>query len=145
MFQTATTNWSGFRAQAETGFVTGAPRTILRAEGLAALAVSLALFAHVGGSWGMFAALFLAPDLAMLGYLAGPTLGAAAYNAAHSYVGPALLAGAAMLAGADLVLALALVWTAHIGFDRALGYGLKHPTAFGDTHLGRAGRARRPA
>jgi len=28
------------------------------------------------------------------------------------------------------------VWTAHIGADRAPGYGLEYPTEFGDTHLG---------
>jgi Domain of unknown function (DUF4260) len=27
-----------------------------------------------------------------------------------------------------------------VGIDRLAGYGLKHPTGFGDTHLGRIGR-----
>jgi hypothetical protein len=37
-----------------------------------------------------------------------------------------------------------LIWASHIAFDRLVGYGLKYPTQFGDTHLGAIGR-RRPA
>lgn len=121
------------------GAVTGAARTILRAEAAAVLIASLLAYAHLGASWGRFAALFLLPDLSMLGYLVGRRAGAAAYNAAHSYLGPAALALAAVSSPA--LWPLVLVWTAHVGFDRALGYGLKHPTAFGETHLGRLGRA----
>ena len=76
----------------------------------------------------------------MLGYLAGPAVGARAYNLAHTYAAPAVLAGVGWAMGASLPVALALVWAAHIGFDRALGYGLKLPTGFRDTHLGRIGR-----
>ena len=45
---------------------------------------------------------------------------------------------AALMNGQTLM--WALIWAAHIGFDRALGYGLKYPTSFGETHLGRIGR-----
>jgi hypothetical protein len=38
---------------------------------------------------------------------------------------------------------LALIWLAHIGIDRALGYGLKYASGFGFTHLGRIGPAAR--
>jgi hypothetical protein len=74
----------------------------------------------------------------LAGYLAGPRTGAAIYNVAHSYIGPAMLAVALLNSGAPLI--LPLVWGAHIGFDRVLGYGLKYPSAFSDTHLGRIGR-----
>ena len=87
----------------------------------------------------MFAMLFLAPDASFAGYLGGPRIGAAVYNVAHSYVGPLILAGT--LLGTGTGLPLAFLWAAHIGFDRALGYGLKYPSAFADTHLGRIGRA----
>ena len=33
------------------------------------------------------------------------------------------------------LIAVALIWTSHITFDRLLGYGLKYPTFFKDTHL----------
>ena len=32
---------------------------------------------------------------------------------------------------------LGLIWLAHIGMDRAIGYGLKYPTNHKDTHLQR--------
>jgi len=35
------------------------------------------------------------------------------------------------------LLAYSLIWLAHIGFDRMLGFGLKYPTRFADTHLAR--------
>lgn len=123
--------------------LTGAPRLILRLEGGAALAAAAIAYAHVGSGWGLFALLFLVPDLAMLGYLAGPTVGAAAYNAGHSYLGPALIGLLARAGGPTILVSLALIWAAHIGFDRMLGYGLKYPTAFGHTHLGRVGKAAR--
>jgi hypothetical protein len=97
------------------------------------------LYANDGGSWLAFAVLFFAPDASFAGYCAGPRVGAALYNAAHSYVGPLILA--ATLLSAGIGLPLALVWGAHVGFDRALGYGLKYPSAFCDTHLGPIGRA----
>jgi hypothetical protein len=124
------------------GAVQGAPRRWLRAEGVAALLLAVLLF-HAGGhSWLLFAVLFLAPDLGLLAYLVGPRPGAVAYNALHSYAGPLIWGGSALWWG--LSPAVPLVWAAHIGFDRALGYGLKYPTAFGHTHLGWIGRAPRP-
>lgn len=108
------------------------PTTILRLESLAMLAAAVVAYALLGGSWALFAALFLVPDVSLLGYLANPRVGAHVYNAGHSLIGPALLAPFAP--------ALAAIWLAHIGFDRALGYGLKHTSSFADTHLGRIGR-----
>jgi hypothetical protein len=87
----------------------------------------------------MFAGLILAPDLSMLGYLAGPRVGAIVYNAVHTLIAPAVLAAAALLA-APLLTPLSLILLAHIAADRALGYGLKHSTGFKDTHLGQIGR-----
>lgn len=116
--------------------VTGTPRTLLRLEGLAMLAAGIAAYAIVGGSWSLFAVLFLVPDVTLLAYLAGPRIGAWSYNAGHSLLGPALLA--------PLAPALAAIWVAHVGFDRALGYGLKYSSGFSATHLGPIGRAHLP-
>jgi hypothetical protein len=121
------------------GFVTGNVRLLLRLEG-AAFAAAVAFYAQAGFSWPAFALFFLAPDLAMLAYLAGPRAGAIAYNLAHTYVLAAALTLAGFFAGAPIAAAGGLIWIAHIGFDRALGYGLKYSSAFGDTHLGRIGR-----
>ncbi|RBP16761.1 uncharacterized protein DUF4260 [Roseiarcus fermentans] len=118
----------------------GGVRGLLRLEGAAAVAGAAALYAHAGYSWRLFAVLFLVPDVGMLGYLAGPKAGAATYNALHVYVAPFLLAVLGLGLASKTAVAVAMIWAAHIGFDRALGYGLKYPTAFGDTHLGRKGR-----
>ncbi len=120
--------------------VTGGVRWVLQIEGLALLAAAMAAFAQQGFGWGWFALLFLAPDLTFAAYLLGPRWGAAAYNAAHSTIGPLVLGAAALLAGSKPLEMIALIGLAHVGFDRALGYGLKYASGFGDTHLGRKGR-----
>jgi hypothetical protein len=111
----------------------------LRLENAAVAVLAGGLFWASGASlW--WAALWLAPDLAMVGTLAGPRVGAACYNAVHTYAAPVLLGAGGLILGAPLAVALALLWANHIGVDRALGYGLKHATGFKDTHLGRIGR-----
>lgn len=119
----------------------GGVNSALRAEALAALAVAASLYAWLGFSWGLFAALFLAPDLAMAAYARGPKWGAAVYNVAHSTIAPLALGALAFALRAPLGEAIALIWLAHIEFDRALGYGLKYASAFGDTHLGGIGHS----
>jgi hypothetical protein len=119
--------------------VSGGVRLLPRLEGLVLLAGAAVLYGATGASWWLFALLFLAPDLSMLGYLGGPRIGAAAYNAAHATIGPVALGLIGWVTAPGLV-PLALIWLAHIGFDRALGYGLKYASDFRDTHLGRIGR-----
>ena len=121
--------------------VTGTPRLLLRLEGAALLVIAVALYARTGTSWWLFAVLVLAPDLSFAGYLAGPKVGAAAYNALHTTIGPVALALVGVLAPSPLAVAIALIWLAHVGADRLLGYGLKYDAGFGFTHLGRIGRA----
>lgn len=124
------------------GAATGSVRLWLHLEGFAAAAVAAYLYARGGHSWLLFAALFLVPDLSFAAYLAGPRVGAAVYNALHSYVGP--LAPAAFFLAVGRPQVLSLIWAAHIGVDRLVAYGLKYPTEFGDTHLGMIGRRRAP-
>lgn len=130
------------RLPAQQGHVEGSVRRVLRAEGLAVLVAAVTAYGGLGGGWGWFALLFLAPDLSFLGYLRGPRVGAFFYNLAHSYVGPAAVMTAAFVLKNDALRLGALIWFAHIGFDRALGYGLKYASAFTDTHLGRIGKGR---
>lgn len=125
------------RDGASGSFLLARPAAMLRGEGATMLAGSVLLYWTGGGSWWLFALLLLAPDLSMLGYLAGPRVGAVAYNVFHSYPLPAALGIFGMLAGAPFAVSVALVWFAHIGMDRLMGYGLKYPTGFKDTHLQR--------
>ncbi|MBT2301832.1 DUF4260 domain-containing protein [Variovorax paradoxus] len=123
------------------GATLGGVRNVLRLEGVVVLAAAVAAYQHLGAGWGAFAMLFLLPDLSFLGYLGGPRVGAVVYNAAHSYIGPVALLALGFVGDMPAALALGLIWCAHIGFDRALGYGLKYGSEFGATHLGRIGRA----
>ena len=113
------------------------PGLLLRLEGAAVLAGSLVLYFDQGFGWLALVVLVLAPDLAMIGYAAGPRAGAVAYDVVHTEALPVALGVVGVLAEEATAVQLALIWLAHIGADRLLGYGLKYPTAFGDTHLQR--------
>jgi hypothetical protein len=126
------------------GATHGSVRGVLRLEALALFAIAIALYVNFGDGWKLFAMLILVPDLSMLFYVFGSRVGAFAYNAMHSTIGPAIIGTVGYLGGPPILVPAALIWAAHVGIDRALGFGLKYPTAFGDTHLGRIGR-RAPA
>lgn len=113
------------------------PKLLLHLEGLTVFATAIALYWQIGGSWLLFALLLLAPDLGMLGYLHSKSLGATTYNIVHTYAIPVALSMIGLFSGNMLLLQLGLIWIAHIGMDRAVGYGFKYPDAFKDTHLGR--------
>ena len=105
--------------------------------------LAAALWAFFGATdepWWLVPALLLLPDLFMVGYARSAPTGALIYNLAHAYPAPALLGAIGVVADSATAQAVALVWFAHIGMDRAAGYGLKYATSFGDTHLGRIGR-----
>ena len=111
------------------------PKILLQIEGVAILTTAIIFYHHLHGSWLWFALLLLTPDLFMLGYLGGKKTGAAAYNFAHTYTAPLAVLSVLCLAGQNSWLWVVLIWLAHIGMDRMLGYGVKYETAFKDTHL----------
>jgi hypothetical protein len=113
------------------------PRILLSLEGLALFIGSIILYGYTGGNWWLFLLLLLSPDLAMVGYMLNTKVGAMTYNTVHSTVLPLILAIAALLLSWTLGLHLALIWLAHIGMDRTLGYGLKYSNEFKATHLNR--------
>ncbi len=122
------------------GETTGTIRIVLRLEGLLVMVAAMLAYDRFGAGWGTFAWFFLTPDLSFLGYLAGARVGAICYNVAHSYIGAVACLIASQLFAVPLLLTVGIIWCAHIGFDRALGYGLKYATGFKFTHLGRIGR-----
>jgi hypothetical protein len=125
------------------GFPPREVAAMLRLEGLVALVLALVAFQMLGGNWWLFALLILAPDLAFFGMLGGGAFGTRLYNAAHTYTIPAAIGAIAWFTGAGYLVPFMLIWIAHIGGDRALGYGLKYLGSFHQTHLGRIGRAKR--
>lgn len=100
------------------------PQQFLRIGGLTVFALALAGYFTVTGPLWLLAVLALAPDLAMLDYLAGPRIGSLCYNVAHTYTLPLALGGVAFQIDSTLALLVALVWAGHIGADRLVGYGL---------------------
>lgn len=134
-----------FAPLASSTAVSGGPRRLLQLEGLVMLVGGTLAFSALGGSWAFFFLAFLVPDLSLLAYLAGPKAGAAVYNTAHALLGPAVLLAIGWWLGAPMAVQSALIWVAHVGFDRMLGYGLKYASAFGDTHLGRVGKHAAPS
>jgi len=113
------------------------PALFLRIEGAALLVISLLGYRETHSSWLLFAVLLLVPDISMAGYLAGVKIGAAVYNLAHTMAGPFVIFTYSILAAHFFLLPYGLIWSAHIGMDRTLGFGLKYPTRFNDTHLQR--------
>ena len=113
------------------------PAVLLRMEGAVFFAAILYFYHLTGSSWGLFLGLFLWPDLGMLGYLISTRTGSNLYNLTHFAALPALLLAVSYAQHRTGLITFALIWLGHIEFDRALGYGLKFPTAFKDTHLQR--------
>ena len=113
------------------------PRMLLHLEGAAVATTAVVVYFWYGHPWWLLLALALAPDLSMAGYALGPRVGAIAYDVAHTYALAVPLTATGLLAESDAAAAIGLVWITHIAVDRAIGYGLKYPTHFKDTHLQR--------
>jgi len=108
---------------------------MLKLEGLLLLSGAVTFYIVLGGSGLLFAVLLFAPDLSMLGYLVNARTGAVVYNSAHLYLLPGILFALGYALTAPLAMQIALIWFAHIGMDRTMGFGLKYPTEFKDTHM----------
>jgi hypothetical protein len=113
------------------------PARLLRLEGIAVAVGALVLYFDGGFGWLLLVLFVLAPDLSMLGYLGGARVGALTYDVVHTYALPVALGVVGVVSERDTAVQIALIWLVHIGVDRFLGYGLKYPTGFRDTHLQR--------
>jgi len=126
------------------GHVLGAPRLILRGEALVVPVASLWGYWHYGAPLLLVPLVLFLPDLFMVGYVASTRVGATIYNTGHSYLAPVALWLVAAVIESPGTKSAALVWAAHIGMDRTLGYGLKYPDSFRNTHLGRLNLGKSP-
>jgi hypothetical protein len=129
-------------ATAAAGMTTGTVRTWLRLEGLAAFAFGVALFGASGGNWLLLIPLLLLPDISAIGYLVSPRIGSLTYNLIHNWVPGFVALGIGAWLASPAVILVAAILIAHVGMDRAAGYGMKLPSSFHDTHLGRMGRSK---
>lgn len=125
-----------------TGMTQGAVRWWLRLEGLAAFGAGLAFFGASGGNWLFVIPLILAPDVSAAGFLAGPRVGTFTYNLFHNWAPGFVVLGLGVWLASPAAQLVAAILIAHVGMDRAVGYGLKLPGSFRDTHLGRIGRTK---
>jgi hypothetical protein len=119
------------------------PRVVtlpLRLEGVALVAASVGLYVAAGADWLPFVILLILPDLSIAAYLRGPVVGAVIYNAVHNWALAGALIALGFMLGQSLLFDAGAALAAHVGLDRLLGYGLKYPTRFQDTHLGWIGR-----
>lgn len=115
-------------------------KILLNLDELASLLLAVLVFAHLPYAWWWLPALFLVPDLSMLGYLAGPRLGAWCYNLAHHKLLALALGATGSLLGQPVLLLAGVVVLFHSSFDRLLGYGFKHETGFKHKHLSQFGQ-----
>jgi len=113
------------------------PSWLLRLEGAVVFIIALVLYSRLESGWLLFVLLFFVPDVSMIGYAVNTRIGATIYNLVHAYALPAILGLVGLFTVNALLASLSLIWFAHIGLDRVLGFGLKYPTVFKDTHLQR--------
>ena len=101
---------------------------------------SLIVYLHLGYKWYWFVIFLFTVDISMIGYITkNSKIGALGYNLGHSFSLPIILLVAGIFSSSSILIGGSLIWLAHIGFDRALGYGLKLNSGFQDTHLGKVG------
>src|SRR5690625_4036603 len=111
------------------------PKILIHVEGLIVLLLSIYVYSLTDFGWLLFIPLLLVPDISMLGYLSNNRIGAIIYNIFHTYTTPVLLITISLFFSLQILLAIGLIWTAHIGMDRTVGFGLKYQTDFKDNHL----------
>lgn len=112
-------------------------KILLQLEGAAILLLSLYFYSYNQFSWLLFFVLLFVPDISMIGYLFNNKVGTVLYNLFHTYSLPIGAVILGVLLSSEVVLEIGLIWSAHIGMDRMIGYGLKYSTHFKDTHLNR--------
>ncbi len=115
-------------------------KNLIKFEEAALFALALLAYAQLERSWWLFLALLFLPDLSMLGYLAGPRLGAAVYNIVHHRAIAIIIAYLGYSLSNPTLLLIGIILFAHSSMDRVFGYGLKLPDSFQNTHLGKIGK-----
>lgn len=110
-------------------------KTLIKIEGFIVLVSASYFYFSNGYHLGMFLLLLLVPDVFMIGYAVNNKIGAYLYNFAHTYTTPILLLLTGNMMSVNSLIMISFIWIAHIGMDRMLGYGLKYPSGFKNTHI----------
>ncbi|PKV48208.1 uncharacterized protein DUF4260 [Aquimarina sp. MAR_2010_214] len=115
-------------------------KTTLKLEEIAMLGLGIYLFSLLSYPWWLFLALFLLPDIGMLGYIINNRVGALSYNTFHHKGIAVLIYIIGVYISNELLLLSGIILFSHTAFDRILGYGLKYEKGFKFTHLGEIGK-----
>jgi len=115
-------------------------KKLIALEEAAMLVLSVVLFNQLSFAWWWYLALILAPDLSMLGYVVNTRIGAMAYNLFHHKAVAIVVYIAGLYLKNEVVQMIGLILFGHSSMDRMLGYGLKYPDSFQNTHLGLIGK-----
>ncbi len=115
-------------------------KNVLKLEEVFMFGLSIFLFSRLDYAWWWYPVLILAPDLSMVGYLMNPRVGSITYNFIHhKALGIGVFVLGVILTSQPLQLT-GLILFGHSSMDRSLGYGLKYPDSFQNTHLGLIGQ-----
>ena len=115
-------------------------KNVLKLEEVFMFGLSVFLFSRLDYEWWWYPVLILAPDLSMVGYLMNPRVGSITYNFIHhKALGIGIFVLGVILAN-QLLQLTGLILFGHSSMDRSLGYGLKYPDSFQNTHLGMIGK-----
>ena len=98
------------------------PKLLLQAEGAAILIAGAYFYNSLGFAWWIFLLLFLWPDLFMVGFLLNAKIGAMLYNLVHTETLALALTLFSFSTHRAQAMAFSIIWLAHIGFDRAIGF-----------------------
>jgi hypothetical protein len=112
-------------------------RLVYASLGVAATVVAVAVAGDQHTGWWQLVVFAMAPDIALLvGMSSGLQRGqlhpraVPIYNAVHRFWAPAVLVAVTLLVRRPDWLVAGLAWSAHIAFDRSLGFGLRTPEGF---------------
>ena len=114
-------------------------KVLLKLEAFALFGLSIFLFSRLDYPWWLYPLLFFVPDLSMVGYAFGPRVGAWVYNVVHHYAVSIGLYVLGFVLGVPILQLTGIILLGHSSLDRVLGYGLKYPDSFQNTHLGPIG------
>ncbi|HEV7347634.1 DUF4260 domain-containing protein [Telluribacter sp.] len=112
---------------------------LLKTEEAAQWALSIFLFSQLPYAWWWYPALILLPDLSMAGYAFNTRVGAILYNFFHHKALGIAVGVLGFGTGNALLMLTGIILFGHSAMDRMLGYGLKYPDHFKNTHMGRLG------
>jgi hypothetical protein len=115
-------------------------KKVIALEEAAIFVLSVVLFSKLSFAWWWYLALILTPDLSMFGYAVNTRVGAMAYNLFHHKAVAIVIYISGLFLKNEVLQLVGLILFGHSGMDRMLGYGLKYPDSFQNTHLGLIGK-----